>query len=90
MTTPANDRTQVKPDTAIPSTERIFEAVKELRALEQIATRETVAEKLGRPTASGLLNDQGWYFVQSRWRHYGARAPQEIDRQVVSRLLPAR
>lgn len=49
-----------------------------------VDTRETVAEKLGRPTASGLLNDQGWYFVQSRWRHYGARAPQEIDRQVVA------
>lgn len=47
MTTPANDHTQVKPDTAIPSTERIFEAVKELRALEQIATRETVADLTG-------------------------------------------
>ncbi len=47
-------------------------------------TRETVAEKVGRPSASGLLNDVGWFYVQSRWRDYGARPPQEIDRQVVS------
>ena len=47
-------------------------------------TRETVAEKVGRPTASGLLNDVGWYYVQSRFRTYGPRAAQEIDRQVVA------
>ena len=28
----------------IPSTERIFQAVRELRAMDQIATRDTVAE----------------------------------------------
>ncbi|NUB43233.1 outer membrane protein assembly factor BamE [Fertoebacter nigrum] len=47
-------------------------------------TRETVAEVVGRPSAAGLLNDEGWYYVQSRYRHYGARAPQEVDRQVVA------
>ncbi|HEX9859181.1 MAG TPA: outer membrane protein assembly factor BamE [Paracoccaceae bacterium] len=56
--------------------------------LEQIQvgtdTRETVAELVGRPSAAGLLNDMGWYYVQSRWRHFGAREPQEIDRQVVA------
>lgn len=31
----------------IPSTQRIFEAVRELRAMDQIATRETVAELTG-------------------------------------------
>ena len=31
----------------IPSTERIFQAVRELRCLEQIAARETVAELTG-------------------------------------------
>ena len=57
-------------------------------ALAQITvgedTRDTVAELVGRPSAAGLLNDEGWYYVQSRYRHYGARAPQEIDRQVVA------
>lgn len=47
-------------------------------------TRETVAEKIGRPTALGLLNDVGWYYVQSRYKFYGPREPQEIDRQVVA------
>lgn len=56
--------------------------------LEQVvvgeSTRETVAAAVGRPSASGLLNETGWYYVHSRWRHRGARAPQEIERQVVA------
>jgi outer membrane protein assembly factor BamE (lipoprotein component of BamABCDE complex) len=47
-------------------------------------TRDTVAEKVGRPTAAGLLNDVGWYYVQSRYKHVGPREPQEIDRQVLA------
>ncbi|SNS23801.1 Beta-barrel assembly machine subunit BamE [[Luteovulum] sphaeroides subsp. megalophilum] len=47
-------------------------------------TRDSVAEIVGRPSASTLLNDSGWYYVQSRYRHYGAREPQEVDRQVVA------
>ncbi len=49
-----------------------------------VDTRETVAEKVGRPSTSGLLNDTGWYYVQSRWKTLGPREPQEIDRQVVA------
>jgi outer membrane protein assembly factor BamE (lipoprotein component of BamABCDE complex) len=47
-------------------------------------TRETIATKIGRPTASGLLNDVGWYYVQSRYKTVGPRAPEEIERQVVA------
>lgn len=47
-------------------------------------TRETVAVAVGRPSASGLLNDVGWYYVQSRWKNVGARAPIEENRQVVA------
>ncbi|MCU0900156.1 MAG: outer membrane protein assembly factor BamE [Cypionkella sp.] len=47
-------------------------------------TRETAAPKVGRPSASGLLNDTGWYYVQSRFEQRGAFAPREIDRQVVA------
>lgn len=47
-------------------------------------TRDTVAEKVGRPSAAGLLNDVGWYYVRSRWETVGARAPREADRQVVA------
>ena len=47
-------------------------------------TRETVAAKVGRPSAGGLMADSGWYYVQSRWSHRGARAPEEVDRQVLA------
>lgn len=47
-------------------------------------TRETVAATVGRPSTAGLLNDVGWYYVQSRYRLVGGRAPEEIDRQVVA------
>lgn len=47
-------------------------------------TRESVADKVGRPSAGGMIADDGWYYVQSRWSHRGARAPQEVERQVLS------
>lgn len=47
-------------------------------------TRETLVEKIGRPSAEGLLNDTGWFYVQSRFRHYGPLAPIEVDRQVLA------
>jgi len=49
-----------------------------------VDTRETVAQKIGRPTTSGLLNDEGWFYVQSRYERRGPRAPKEIDRQVLA------
>ncbi len=47
-------------------------------------TRAEVAELIGRPSSAGVLEGSGWYYVGSRWKYYGARAPQEIDRQVVA------
>lgn len=47
-------------------------------------TRDTVAQVVGRPSTEGLLNDTGWYYVQSRYLHYGAREPKEVERQVVA------
>lgn len=47
-------------------------------------TRETVANLIGRPSASGLLNDVGWYYVQSHWKNFAALAPREQERQVVA------
>jgi outer membrane protein assembly factor BamE (lipoprotein component of BamABCDE complex) len=53
-------------------------------------TRETVAFKVGRPSAGGLMQDTGWYYVQSRWSQRGATAPRETDRQVVAVSFDAR
>lgn len=47
-------------------------------------TRETVAKAVGRPSTSGLLNDEGWYYVQSSWSVLGPYAPKESQRQVVA------
>ena len=47
-------------------------------------TRETVGQKIGRPSVSALLNDEGWYYVQSRYVHRGPREPREIEREVVA------
>ena len=56
----------------------------ELATLEiGVDTRETVTQKVGRPSAEGLLEDSGWFYVQSRWEQFGPRAPVEVDRQVV-------
>jgi outer membrane protein assembly factor BamE (lipoprotein component of BamABCDE complex) len=49
-----------------------------------VDTRETVGQKIGRPSTSGLLNDEGWYYVQSQYRHVGPREPKEIERQVLA------
>jgi outer membrane protein assembly factor BamE (lipoprotein component of BamABCDE complex) len=49
-----------------------------------VDTRETVGQKIGRPSTSGLLNDDGWYYVQSQYRLVGPREPQEIDRKVLA------
>ena len=47
-------------------------------------TRETVGQKIGRPSTSGLLNDEGWFYVQSRYERRGPLEPKEIDRQVLA------
>jgi outer membrane protein assembly factor BamE (lipoprotein component of BamABCDE complex) len=47
-------------------------------------TRETVAFKVGRPSAGGLMQDGAWYYVQSRWSQRGAAAAQEVGREVVA------
>jgi len=57
-------------------------------SLEQVqvgvSSRQEVADAVGRPSASGLLNDEGWYYVQSKFKHLGPFRPEETDRQVVA------
>lgn len=47
-------------------------------------TQETAGAKVGRPSTSGLLDGNDWYFVQSRYEQRGALAEKEVDRQVVA------
>ena len=56
----------------------------QLALVEVGDSREEVGATIGRPTATGLLSDAGWFYVKSRYRDYGWRPPEEIDRQVVA------
>lgn len=49
-----------------------------------VDTRDTVEAAVGKPSTSGVLNEGGWFYIGSKVRHFGARKPQEIDRQVVA------
>ncbi len=47
-------------------------------------TRDSVADKIGRPAAGGVVRDDVWYYVQSRVETYAYRAPHVIERQVLA------
>lgn len=49
-----------------------------------VDTQATVETVVGRPSTSGVLRDTAWYYVGSKVRHFGARKPKEIERQVVA------
>ena len=49
-----------------------------------VDTRETVGAFLGRPSVEGLIGEAEWFYVRSPWKTIGAKAPQEVDRQVVA------
>jgi len=49
-----------------------------------VDTRLTVAENVGAPGSSGVLNDGNFYYVATRIRHNGARKPQIISRELVA------
>lgn len=53
-------------------------------------TRETVAQKVGRPGVGGVIEGSGWFYVQSDWQDRQWRAPEEVDRQVVAISFDAR
>lgn len=53
-------------------------------------TRDSVLATIGRPSTGGILSDSGYYYVASRFRHFGPLAPQEITREVLAiRFSPA-
>lgn len=55
----------------------------QLERIDVGASRDDVATFIGRPSATGLLSDDGWFYVRSRYRDYAWRPPVEIDREVV-------
>ena len=49
-----------------------------------VDTRDSVTQAIGAPGTSGILNDGDYYYVATRFRHYGARAPEPVSRQLVA------
>lgn len=49
-----------------------------------VDTRDTVELAIGKPATSGVLNESGWFYIGSTVRHFGARKPQEVEREVVA------
>jgi outer membrane protein assembly factor BamE (lipoprotein component of BamABCDE complex) len=47
-------------------------------------TRTTVATILGPPGGTGIVADEGWYYVRSIYDGGTYRAQQEVDREVVA------
>lgn len=49
-----------------------------------VDTRDSVAETVGVPTSSGVLDASGYYYVATRFRHYGAAAPKPVSRELLA------
>lgn len=49
-----------------------------------VDTRDSVAESIGAPSSSGVLDESGYYYVATRLRHYGASQPKPVSRELVA------
>lgn len=49
-----------------------------------IDTRDSVADSIGSPSSSGVLNDSGFYYVRSQVRSFGLLSPQVVEREVLA------
>ena len=49
-----------------------------------LSTRETVIERFGPPTSTGVLENDDFYYVSSTFRYFGPLAPKETERQVMA------
>ena len=47
-------------------------------------TPDSVRQIVGPPTAGGVLDETGFYYVQSRFEQLGLFAPEEVTREVVA------
>jgi outer membrane protein assembly factor BamE (lipoprotein component of BamABCDE complex) len=57
----------------------------ELAAIEVgRSSRAGVADAIGRPSSTGLMQDSGWFYVKSRYRERYWRGAEEFDREVVA------
>ncbi|MEJ6391692.1 outer membrane protein assembly factor BamE [Gymnodinialimonas sp. 2305UL16-5] len=56
----------------------------ELALVELGASRDEVAELVGRPGANGVLRDEAWFYTQYRVRNFTYNAPEVVERDIVA------
>ncbi|TMV57997.1 outer membrane protein assembly factor BamE [Thioclava sp. BHET1] len=56
----------------------------ELKQVHIGDTRDAVQQAIGAPSVEGVEAGDDWYYVQSRWRHFGPFKPREAKREVVA------
>lgn len=49
-----------------------------------VDSRSSVEESVGRPSSTGMLRDDGWYYTSRRIRHFAYKEDEVIDRQLVA------
>jgi outer membrane protein assembly factor BamE (lipoprotein component of BamABCDE complex) len=49
-----------------------------------VDSRATVDDVIGAPSTSGVRSDGDYYYIRSRIRKYGAKAPEVVERQVLA------
>jgi outer membrane protein assembly factor BamE (lipoprotein component of BamABCDE complex) len=49
-----------------------------------VDTRATVEDVIGIPTTGGVVNEQGYYYIRTRMRTFGAKAPEITDRTILA------
>lgn len=49
-----------------------------------VDSRQSVEDTIGTPSAAGILDSSGYYYVKSRVRHLGALKPKEVEREVLA------
>lgn len=48
-----------------------------------VDTLDSVEETLGSPSGRGVLQESDIFYTESRWKTFGMREPEEIEREVV-------
>jgi outer membrane protein assembly factor BamE (lipoprotein component of BamABCDE complex) len=49
-----------------------------------VDTRDSVAETIGAPSSSGVLDESGYYYIATQLRHYGPSQPKPVSREMVA------
>jgi len=49
-----------------------------------VDTRDSVAETVGAPSSSGVLNESGYYYIATRLKHIGPSQPKPVSRELVA------